>query len=258
MKLGCSSQSFDRALQEKQLELLAWVSYAAESLRLDAIEVEDKHFPSTAPDFLGTLREQIAGRGLALSSVTIGNNFGLPTAAERAGQVAYVRRWLGIARELGAPVVRIFAGWPRSADGALWQKMIECLRESCVYAEQAGVLLGLENHNHGGFVRVAEDALRIFGEVSSPWLRLNLDTGNYLDGLRSIEKTAAWAVHVHAKLREVAPDGCERTLDYPEIVALLRRVDYGGVISLEYEGLDDPFTVLPRAVSYFRHLLAQP
>lgn len=258
MKLGCSSQSYDQAFQQKKLDLFSWIDHCAQGLQLDGIEIEDKHLPSTAPDFLHAVRRQTTQRQLTLSSVTIVNNFGLPTPEEREAQLAYVRQWLGVARELGSPVLRIFAGWPRpAADASLWDKMINCLKRSCVYAQQTGVRLSLENHDHGGFVRVAEDALRIFEQVGSQWLRLNLDTGNYLDGLRSIEKTAAWAVHVHAKLYDVAADGSERRLDYREIFALLKRAHYGGFLSLEYEGTEDPFEVLPRAVIRFRQLLRE-
>jgi sugar phosphate isomerase/epimerase len=258
MKLGCSSQSYDAALQGKKLDLFSWIDLCAEVLALDGIEIEDKHLPCTEPAFLRELRQRRARRGLILSSLTIMNNFGLATAPERAAQLDYLQRGLEMARELGAPVLRIFAGWPaRQNDEALWAEMIECLKQACVHAEQAGVRLALENHNHGGFVRVGEDALRIFEQVGSDWLRLNLDTGNYIDGLPSIERTVSYAVHVHAKLHDIAADGSERTLDYPAIVAILRRAGYGGFVSMEYEGAQDPFEVLPRAAAHLRKLLLE-
>lgn len=258
MKLGCSSQSFDQTFRQRKLELLSWVDYCATVLHLDGIEIEDKHFPTTTPDFLDSLRARLAERRLTLSSVTIGNNFGLPATEEREAQLAYLGEWLGVARRLGSPGLRIFAGWPPpQAAESLWGSMIECLKRACVWAEQEGVVLSLENHNHGGFVRVAEDAMRVLNDVGSRWLRLNLDTGNYVDGLRSIEKTAAWAVHVHAKLTDVAPDGSERTLDYPAILAILKRANYRGFLSLEYEGSEDAFEVVPRAVARFRQLLRE-
>jgi len=256
MKLGCSSQSFNLAFQQKRTDIFSWIDYCAATLELDGIEIEDKHFPSPPDDSLPALRERVAERRLVLSSVTIMNNFGLATPAGRAAQVEYVCRWIDRARTLGSSRVRIFAGWPQSADReALWGAMIECLRQVSRCAEQAGVTLCLENHNHGGFVQVAEDVLRIFREVESRWLRLNLDTGNYLDGLESIEKTASYAAHVHAKLRDIAADGSEKTLDYPAIVNALRSAHYDAFISLEYEGRQDPFVVVPRAVDYFRKLL---
>jgi len=258
MKLGCSSQSYDRAFRQQQLDLLSWVDHCAEILQLDGVELEAKHFPSTAAQFLRGLRQRLALRQLSLSCVDIVNNFGLPTREEREAQLAYVRQWLEVAQLLGSPMLRIFAGWPQAQGGELlWHDMIDCLKQSCAYAEQAGVVLSLENHNHSGFVRVAEDALRIIEQVSSDWLRLNLDTGNFLDGLRSIEKSVWWAVHVHAKLLDLAPDGSERSLDYGEILALLKRTNYRGFLSLEYEGPEDPFAAVPRAVVHFRQLLRE-
>ncbi len=258
MKLGCSSQSYNAAFQQKKLDLFSWVDLCADVLELDGIEIEDQHLPSTEPAYLRELRQRMAQRGLILSSLTIMNNFGLATAPERAAQLDYLRRGLEMARELGAPVLRIFAGWPaRESDEALWAEMIECLKQACVQAEQAGVRLALENHNHGGFVRVGEDALRIFEQVGSDWLRLNLDTGNYIDGLPSIERTVSYAVHVHAKLHDIAADGSERTLDYPKILKILKRTRYRGFLSMEYEGTQDPFEVLPRAAADLRTLLRE-
>lgn len=258
MKLGCSSQSYDGAFREKRIDLFSWIDHCASVLRVDGVEIEDKHFPVTSDDFLDELRARVQERKLGLSSVTIMNDFGLPARAEREAQLDYVRGWLGRAQRLGALVVRVFAGWPKEkAREELWDEMVDCLRRACVEAERAGVLLAMENHNHGGFVQVAEDALRIFEQVGSRWLRLNLDTGNYLDGLRSIEKTAAWAAHVHAKLYHIAEDGADHRLDYRRILGALQRAGYRGFVSLEYEGPQDPFEVVPRAVKRLRELLRE-
>ena len=46
-------------------------------------------------------------------------------------------------------------------------------------AEECGVVLGLENH--WGLGRTAAGVLRIVEAIRSPWLRMTLDTGNFLE-----------------------------------------------------------------------------
>ena len=113
----------------------------------------------------------------------------------------------------------------------------------------------MENHNHGGFVQTADDVLAIFDAVASPALSLLLDTGNYVDGLASIRRTAKLARHVHAKFRQVGPDGRDRLVDHEAVIAELRQAGYAGCLSVEYEGEESPESAVPRAVAYMRRLL---
>ncbi len=65
MKLGCSSQSYNAAFQQKKLDLFSWIDHCAEVLELDGIEIEDKHLSSTEPAFLRELRQRgLLGLGL--------------------------------------------------------------------------------------------------------------------------------------------------------------------------------------------------
>ncbi|MFH1540225.1 MAG: TIM barrel protein, partial [bacterium] len=114
--------------------------------------------------------------------------------------------------------------------------------------------LAVENHNHGGFLQTSGDVVRLIREVDSDWLRLNLDTGNYLDGFESIEKTLLYTVHIHAKMLNVAPDGTDTTADYPALFKLLSDVNHRGFVSVEYEGEEDEFEAVPRGVEYLRRL----
>jgi sugar phosphate isomerase/epimerase len=91
--------------------------------------------------------------------------------------------------------------------------------------------------------------------VVHPALGHLLDTGNFVDGWPSVERTAHLAVHVHAKFWQVAPDGAEPTIDYPKLVAMLRRRGYDGWISFEYEAAEAEATGIPRALGYLRNLL---
>jgi sugar phosphate isomerase/epimerase len=45
-------------------------------------------------------------------------------------------------------------------------------------------------------------------------------------------------------------------MDYPALLAGLRRRGYGGWISFEYEAAEDEATGIPRAFAYLRRLVA--
>jgi sugar phosphate isomerase/epimerase len=131
--------------------------------------------------------------------------------------------------------------------------MIAALREAAAFAQAAGVRLALENE--AGFTPSVAEHLRILDEVGSPALGLLLDTGNYPAGWPSVEQAASRAAHVHAKFWNVGPVGEEPTMDYPELLARLRRGGYPGWITFEYEAAEPEMTGLPRAFAYLRRLL---
>ncbi|MDP2949930.1 MAG: sugar phosphate isomerase/epimerase family protein [Chloroflexota bacterium] len=272
MKLGCSSWSYHQAIVSGRLSLTDWLGVCAGELALDGVELLDLHFPSTDTAYLREIKRRCAELHLSISCVSVSNDFGRPTAGERERELVRVKRWLDIAGFLGAPVLRVFAGWlpvpasgggssPRpwaplraAQKGVLWPEVVRCLGESAAYAQERGVILGLENHDGGGLVATAAEVERALGEVGSPWLRLCLDTGDYPD-LASIERTIGQAIHVHAKLYELDERGVERRLDWPAIMAILRAASYRGFLSIEYEGEEEAETAVPRGARYLRELL---
>jgi len=95
------------------------------------------------------------------------------------------------------------------------------------------------------------------GDVDSEWLRLNLDTGNFIDGFPSIVKGMLYTIQVHAKMNNIGPDGVDDTCDYPRFAELLKETNYRGFVSVEYEGPEEEMTAIPRGVEYLRGLLAK-
>jgi len=254
MKFGCSSQSYDRALASGKLDLEKWIELMAKELRLDGIEIEHKHLAGTDRKYLEDLGKLVAGSGMVISNIALYNDFGKASKAENDREFALFEKYLSASRILGLSIMRVFAGWPSSDDPRLWGEMIRYLKQACKLAEEAGILLVMENHNHGGFIHLAEHTTRAFEEVGSESLKLLLDTGNYIDGLVSIEKTIHLARHMHAKVKDLDAQGNEKTIDYPAIFALCKKIDYQGFVSLEYEGHEEEFTAVPRAADRLREI----
>ena len=260
MKLGCSSWSYHRAIVEKRLDQQGWLKLCADELELDGVELLDIHFPTLDKEYLRDVKKQATDAGLTISCVSVSNDFGVEGRDARDRELAKVKQWVNITSFFGAPVLRVFGGWyhgmKKGDDGSdeLWREMVDYLAICSEYAAEQGIVLGIENHNGRGIVGTADEVERCLADVKWPWLRLNLDTGDYGD-LDSIRRTLPSAVHVHAKLYDLDDNGADRQ-DWPAIVAILREGGYRGFLSIEYEGQEDPMTAVPRGVRYLRGLLA--
>jgi sugar phosphate isomerase/epimerase len=113
------------------------------------------------------------------------------------------------------------------------------------------VTLGLENH--WGLGRTPEGVLRVVTALSSPWLQVTVDTGNFLEEpYEKLEKIAPHAILVQAKTYYGGGLWYTLDLDYDRIAAMLRRHNYRGYISLEFEGKDDPRTAVPKSLALLR------
>jgi sugar phosphate isomerase/epimerase len=256
MYLACSSQSFDKEIAAGRLTLAEWFRLCAEELGLKAVEVEDKHIGDPTPDRLAELRAAADRHRLEIVNIALMNNFGIADDAKRRSEARRTIAWMDVARTLQTRFLRTFAGWPEGDRGARWPQMIAMLQSILAEAERRGVRMVMENHNHNGFIRTAADVEAIFAEVHSPALGILLDTGNYQDGLPSIERTAHRAWHVHAKFTRVLPDGRDARVDYEGVVAVLRRAGYTGCLSIETE-VDEPGAdAVRRALAFLRGAIA--
>jgi sugar phosphate isomerase/epimerase len=134
-------------------------------------------------------------------------------------------------------------------DGFGWVNgsLEQCLKK----AEQCGVVLGLENH--WGLGRTAEGVLRVVEAIDSPWLQVTLDTGNFLERqYEQMEMLAPRAVLVQAKTYFGGGTWYTLDLDYDRIAGILRRHNYKGYISLEFEGREDHRTAIPNSLEMLR------
>ena len=264
MKLGMSSWSYHWALSRGEMDHMDWLELCGR-LGLDGVELLDIHFPSLSQRYLKELLSRCRDLDLAVAAASVSNDFGHPGKRLRQANRNKVSQWIGLAEQLGAPALRVFSGWPglgnplRYAEERerLWPEMIQTLKGLCKEAKAAGVVLALENHNHNGFTRTADDLLRILREVGSEQLKVTLDTGDYLvdtaelNGYPALERMSHHAALVHAKLHQVDERGKDPKQDYGRIFDILAAAGYEGFLSIEYEGPADP-TAVPRGVKFLQ------
>jgi sugar phosphate isomerase/epimerase len=95
--------------------------------------------------------------------------------------------------------------------------------------------------------------MRIVNAVNSPWLQVTMDTGNFLeDPYEKLAVLAPKTVYVQAKTYYGGGLWYTLDLDYPRIAQLLRKHDYHGYISLEFEGNEDWKTAIPKSLAVLR------
>src|SRR5678815_95966 len=228
---------------ERQIDLKQFVDYCAEH-QCDGAELTSYYFPKdVTPEYLRDLRRHAFLRGISVSGTAVGNNFTFAKGEARDREIAGVKRWIDNAVILGAPHIRVFAG--AAAKGQTVEEArrfcIEALEECCAYAGARGIFLGLENH--GGIVADPDGLLAIVRAVQSPWLGVNLDTGNFrtADPYASIATCAPYAVNVQMK-GETHPAGAKDSVpaDLPRLFSILREARYQGWVALEYESKESP------------------
>ena len=183
LQLSLAAYSFRDTFQHrdpaKRITMFDFVDYCAEH-NLAGAELTSYYFPDPVDDaFLLKLKRHAFLRGVAISGSAVGNNFALPKGPSRDEQIAGVKKWIDRCALLGAPHIRVFSG-PTNKDLSLAEAKklsIEAFEECGEYAGKHGIFLGLENH--GGTVAEPQDLLDIVQAVKSPWVGVNLDTGNF-------------------------------------------------------------------------------
>lgn len=246
------------------------VEQAAE-LGFDGVEILHRQMTDESPAYLSGLKKAAFRNGLALPMLSIHQDFVSPEPAERARDVAHTKACIDLASALGIPCIRLNSGrWnsiasfddlmkvkgdepplPGHTDDEAFRWVIESIEACLPAAEKAGIMLALENH--WGLTTRPENLLRIYKAIRSPWLGINLDTGNFPgDPYSGIEALAPHAVIVQAKTYYGGGEWYTLDLDYARIAGILRRAGFHGWVSLEMEGKESPATAVPRSLEVLR------
>jgi L-ribulose-5-phosphate 3-epimerase len=194
------------------------------------------------------LRRLAFKNAVDIYSISVRTDLCKPAGAERDKQIADLRGWVDVAQKLGAGHIRVFGGnVPKgSTTGQSAQWVTEALKVASEYSGAKGVILGLENH--GGITEKAETILEIVKNVDSPWVGINLDTGNFnRNAYEQIAMCLPQAVNAQFKtMIKPGDDGNDVPADWPRIVRMFADSGYRGYFALEYEEKEDAKIAVPR------------
>ncbi|GGT03929.1 MULTISPECIES: sugar phosphate isomerase/epimerase family protein [Streptomyces] len=201
---------------------------------------EEPVHPGLSPDERAAVRAGFEAAGVAVLSVAGYARVAAP--GDDAPVLEEIRGLLDLARDLGAPYVRVFPGGgtgqsPEEADATAARR----LGTAAEYATEAGVRVLLETHDSH---RTGADAIRVLGLVGHRRAGALWDVMHtWLGGEQPAESYAALAPHLgYVQVKDIAsaddttplPLG-EGVLPLADCVDLLTRHDWDGWLCWEYE-----------------------
>jgi sugar phosphate isomerase/epimerase len=293
-QLSVFPKGFFHMLVSRQMTLDRWLELAA-TLRVDGVELYPTFLTSFDRGYVEGLRERIAALGLQMPMLCHSPDFTHPDPAVRAGEVYRTLRMVEVTRLLGGRYCRVLSGQRRPGvseeEGMGW--VIDSLLRVLPTAEDAGIVLALENHYKDGiweypeFAQSRERFLRILREIDSPWLRVQYDPSNavvagidpyslleevlprvatmhasdrYLEGgtVDDLRRLDADPMHGYARLMRHGVIG-QGFNDYDRILSILSRSGFDGWISIEDgEGgtIEEGMENLRRSVAFLRAKMA--
>ena len=243
----------------------------ASNLVVDGVDVLHVQMDNESPEYIRSLRDRAQDKNIELICLSIHQDFVDPDKEKRNKNIDHTKKCIDIAHDLGISYIRLNSGrWNTidsfddlmankgiepilpgftENDGFKW--CIDSINECLPHAEQAGVVLALENH--WGLTRTPEGLLRIVNSIDSPWLGVLMDTGNFLeDPYEKLEEIAPQTVFVQAKTYYGGGEWYTLDLDYPRIAEILNKVEYKGYISLEFEGKEDANKGVPKSIEMLK------
>ena len=273
--IGVSTYSFWRFDGPKEGYPIEQCIDDAAAMGFDGIELLHIQMESEKLSYLQKIKRRAFVNGLDLMGFSTHQGFVSPDPEERQSNIDRTIHQIELCYMLGIPTMRLNTGrWGTSesfsalmdnrgiepplegyTDEEAFDWVIASIEKCLRKAEQCGVLLGLENH--WGLGRTPEGVLRIVDALDSPWLQVTLDTGNFLeDPYDKLEMLASKTVLMQAKTYYGGGTWYTLELDYPRIAEIMRKHDYNGYVSLEFEGKEDPSTAIPKSLELLRSAFA--
>jgi sugar phosphate isomerase/epimerase len=240
----------------KATDMFKFIDYCA-AHDCEGAELTSYFFDAENEEYMLKLKRHAFLRGVGISGTAIGNNFSHPAGAKRDEEIALTKKWIDNAVLMGAPHIRVFAGQqPKDFPRAEADKMvISALAECGEYAAKRGIFLGLENHDSIGS---AETLLPMVKAVKSPWVGINLDSGNFrtADPYKDFAECVPYAVNVQLKVEIHGAGNAKKPADLKRFTQLLRDGGYQGWVALEYEATEDSAVAVPRLLKELKTLFA--
>ena len=251
--LGCTESSMD--------EIIA----TAERFGICGLEIrgvggvmKNALIPDFAPDAIADTRARFADKGL--KPIVVGTSCAFHSPEKSASAAKAGRESIDIAAALGAPYIRVFGNNLVGDREECTARVIEGIRDLCLYAAERGVTVLLEVHGDFNTVRTLTPIVTALGHMDSFGLIWDVAHSHrvYHDNWREFY-TAMRPYVRHVHLKDVRD--ADNTLVLPgegnipllPIVRALLADGYAGYFSLEWEKkwhpeLDDIEVALDRYV----------
>ena len=267
IKFAVSSYSFAKLIKKGEMTQFDTIKKAKE-LGFSGIEIVEFNAPDgeDIKDYAKRLKKEADEVGIEIANFCMGADFINGRNVPKEEEVSRVKNVIDAVAILGVKTMRHDViskfGEYISFDTALCE-LSKKVREISKYAEEKGIMTMVENHGY-----LCQDAIRVeklYNAVNYKNFGLLLDMGNFLcageNPALSASLIAPYAKMVHAKDFHIKSgegmdpgerftktrDGAfikgavfgQGNVPVVQILRALKKAEYQGWISLEYEGWDD-------------------
>jgi sugar phosphate isomerase/epimerase len=239
-----------------------FAAHVVAKFNVNKIEPWSPHFPSTEPAYLDRFNSALEKAHVSVVDIAVDGRHSPYSndPSEREQAVAFGKRWIDVAVSVNSPSVRTHI--PRAHDSKPdVGRAADSLRQVAEYGASKNIVVNLENDDP-----VSEDAFfiaQIIDRVGSPWLRALPDFANSLTALdegrayAAIDEMFARAYGIcHIKALENDDNGKIFRTDMPRTFAILKKHNYKGYCSMEFDSPGDPYQGTVDLISQTLHFLS--
>lgn len=269
IKLGLSSYSYWH-FKTTKVPIETVIDEAAR-LGFEGVDILHRQMEGEDNAYLQKLKRHAFLNGIDLICLSIHQGFVFPDAAERQKNIEHTIKGIELAYKLGIPCLRLNTGrWntiksfdelmakrgiepilPGHTEDEGFKWVIDSIEKCLSKAAECGVVLALENH--WGLSSTPEGLLRIRKAIDSPWMGVLMDTGNFLENpYDKLEMVAPYASFVQAKTYYGGGEWYSLDLDYKRIFDILKKANYKGYVSIEFEGKEAAESGVRQSVEMMR------
>jgi sugar phosphate isomerase/epimerase len=260
VKIGCISWSYKSEFSSGKWNIRSWMIHCRDALRLDGVELWNKHFESTKPSYVKTLRAISDQLGLPVYSVAAKLELG--TFSEQTLKAAEdtFAEWVGVAKALGCRTLRFSLGGEGLRESPNREKTYALL-DKCMSVHQNSLhdlKVGIENQEPG-FTESVSDVKELRRRLGGKMF-LVLDNGSFRNKevtydftKRSLSDTCL----VHVKFYKLEEGRGDAKIDYDRYIRLLDSEGYDGFLSIEFDSDETPSVAVPRIADYLRKELGR-
>jgi sugar phosphate isomerase/epimerase len=268
-------------VKEGKFSLFDAIEYSSKT-GFDVIEFTDFVPPEgKSPEiFAAELAKASKDAGLGICNFATHADFLYSSTGDMKKEVQRLKKQLDIAKILGAPVMRHDASWGLQDTSICrtWREAIKimapAIREVTEYAASLGIKTMTENH--GYFLQDSSRMEELVLAVNHPNYGLLVDIGNFMcadeTSITALSTVMPYAFHVHAKDflykkgSEAIPDDSwfptrggnhlrgtvvgHGVVQVGQCINYIKKSGYTGIVSLEFEGLEEPLEAVKRGYDY--------
>jgi sugar phosphate isomerase/epimerase len=236
----------------------------------------------TIPIEAGRIAKAVKDAGLELCNYAVHADFLYGSDGDMKKEIDRVKACLDTAKALGSPLMRHDATWglKDNTKCRTWREAVKliapAIREVTEYAATLGIKTMTENH--GYFLQDSCRMEELVLAVNHPNYGLLVDMGNFMcadeTSINALATVMPYAFHVHAKDflyksgAEPRPDDSwfptrggnhlrgtilgHGVVSVGQCIEYVKKCGYSGVLSLEFEGSEEPLDAIRRGCEYMK------